>query len=63
MSLFQIALFSILLFFYVFIIVERICQCIEKCHAAKTFNEFIQDPEVKDNIVKAMTEGGNKKNG
>ena len=59
MSSFEIGLLSILIFFCVFTIINRICTCIENCAKAKAIGKMaITD---KDNEV-LKNESGEKEN-
>lgn len=57
MSLFSVFCFSLATFIYVYLIVDRICKCVENCKVTKSFNDFLDDPDVKDRVVNHMFEG------
>ena len=41
-SLFEIGLFIFLIFVFVYIIIDRICKCIEHKHIAESFNASLK---------------------
>lgn len=51
MSLFGIALLSILYFLMVFIVVDRVCKCIEVCTLIKKVITYTEDKEEEKRII------------
>ena len=52
MTLFQVALFIVLIYICIFGIVNRICKCVEHCATSKSYGQIaVANPEFVDKIM------------